>query len=164
MGFNLSVKITSRPCERGMFTRDQRGFPFVPDGAALGRFEGAKERVIIKPRSTLFREGFKLIAKLRVVRSLIVRERFVQNQLLRFMNLVKVDALGRQRRDFIQVCSGEQSCLEKFLGTYQQSIPGKRRIARVRRIAIAGRTERQNLPKTLAAGHQKVCEAIGVVT
>src|SRR5258706_15597725 len=72
------------------------------------------------------------------------------------MHASKINSIRRQRRDIVHVAPCEQSFLKKFFRTDEQSVPGKRGIAGVRRITIAGRSERQHLPQTLTAGDQKI--------
>ena len=82
---------------------------------------------------------------------------------LRLMNSLKIHPLSWQRRNLIQVILRQQSFLEKFFRTDEQGVAGKRGIACVRRITVAGWTQRQNLPQTLATGDEKIREAIRLI-
>ena len=79
------------------------------------------------------------------------------------MNSLKIHLLSWQRRNLIQVIFRQQSFLEKSFGTDEQGVAGKRGIACIRRITVAGWTERQNLPQTLATGDEKIREAIRLI-
>src|SRR2546425_3853070 len=112
----------------------------------MGGFQRAKQRIVIKPRSVLLSKRLERSAEFGVCRTLIISERFSKNGILNLVRAREIDELGRPRRDLGQLIFSQQPCLGKTLWTNQQSVAGKRRIAGVRRIAIAGWSQRQNLP------------------
>src|SRR5439155_26491699 len=63
-----------------------------------------------------------------------------------------------RRRNVRELEFCDQSLLEQFLRTDQQSVAGESRVTRIRRVSVACRSQRQDLPKTLTAGYEKICE------
>src|SRR5256886_14917204 len=63
-----------------------------------------------------------------------------------------------RRRNVRELEFCDQSLLEQFLRTDQQSVAGESRVTCIRRISVACRSQRQNLPKTLAAGREEIRE------
>src|SRR5207302_870844 len=99
MGFNLIVEIMASASERRRLALDQRAIPFVPGCVSVGALEGAEERVIIEPGRVLFGEGFEGTAKFCISRTLVTRERFVQDQILDVVCEFKVDPVRWRRRN-----------------------------------------------------------------
>ena len=74
----------------------------------------------------------------------------------------EVDVPWRERRTGgADLGLGEQSVLDQPFEADQQRIAGKRGEALVRRVAVAGRSERQHLPEPLAGGGEQIDELEG---
>src|SRR5947207_1810085 len=70
----------------------------------------------------------------------------------------EIDVMGWQRCEFFDVGGSEQAAVEERLQGDEQRVAGKGRRAGVRRVAEAGRAQRQNLPQRLFGGGQIVEE------
>src|SRR5271157_6460004 len=75
---------------------------------------------------------------------------------------------GRQPVEFyrvescrVKLCQLNPAALRQALQADQQRIPGKSRGRGIRRVAVADRPERQNLPQALASRSKKIDEAVG---
>src|SRR6187549_2082814 len=56
----------------------------------------------------------------------------------------------------------DQLVFNEEIGTYEQRVPGKSRIAGIGRIAITCRPERQHLPQRLTRGLKEIGEGVGL--
>src|SRR5438067_12962716 len=74
------------------------------------------------------------------------------------MRGAEIESWRGRRRNVRELAFCDQSLLEQFLGTDQQSVAGESRVTRIRRISVACWSQRQNLPKTLAAGYEEIRE------
>ena len=83
-----------------------------------------------------------------------------QDRVFVFVNGCKIDSFGCERLRRGKIIFRDQTFADQFFGTDEQRVAGKRRVARVRRIAIAGWPKRQYLPKALPRGFEEIREGV----
>src|SRR5205085_12619640 len=146
---------------RARVARDHRPLPLVPSCTVAHIFHRAKERVVVKPRGRLLTEGVKLAAQRWLARLFEVFEGAPEQFVFVFDDGAVLDALGRELRRFAYVLLTEQALFDQFVGTDEQSVTGEGREALIRRIAVAGRPQRQHLPERLPRPDEKIYEGVG---
>src|SRR5579871_4425970 len=122
----------------------------------LQRHEKCK---LMKPRSVPFAKRLELLP-IAPRAALKLCERLAQQRQLPGNDRSKVDDLERKLGAFGQVLCREIAAVEQALHADQQGIAGKGGKALIRRVSVAGRTERQHLPDALSGIPQEVGEGM----
>ena len=146
--------------DRIWLTSPQRLGPLGPCAGMELATQLGVERVIIEPRSlrtAKFAELLPLLGKSGIVRAAIeeVARGFGEQRQLAFFHFLKIHvaAAARQRGDAMVA---DPSPVAQKLQADERGVAGEGRGCGIRRVAVAGWTERQNLPDVLMGRGQEI--------
>jgi hypothetical protein len=114
----------------------------------LGRLERGEQGVVVEPGRLGPLELLERLAQL-AARPVAERLPGPVKQPLLVLGRVAVIDLARREVDVVQVRRRDQTVADEVVGTDEVGAAGERRVTLVRRVAVAGRAERQYLPPRL---------------
>src|SRR4029079_9916616 len=131
------------------------GRPIEPPYAAVAFLEGQEQAEWIEPLGLTTAKAFECGSQLRRGAGLESLEGPRGDRGFQRCDAIEINA-GPRQVGCRQVSAVEQPVANQSLEANEIGISGKSREALVRRIRVAGRAQRQNLPPTLPAGRELV--------
>ena len=145
---HLARQSLSRPVQRGWRAADQLFRPLEIAGAVVSRRQGSEQRIVVQPVGMVIAKVFEVRAQVRSRAGAEVLPCRLEQGELEALDGVEVDGRGRKGAARA-VGRPHQSVLDQPVGADQERVAGKRRQRLVRRIAVAGGTQRERLPPAL---------------
>ena len=122
-------------------------------------FQRSEKRVIIQPVRLALPECLKFRSKTRVIRLAKALESLPQQLRFQFMSIPVVDWSNRR---LLKLRLVQQSVFSQPFRTDQQRVTGECGIRGIRRVAVAGRSQRQHLPETLTGLDEEIDELVSL--
>src|SRR5207245_1998915 len=142
-------QIPTCPIERGGRTPDDLRGPLEVRSAAVSLFERAEQGVVVQPVRLRLTELFDRRLQVLARAGAEVPPSRLEQRVFESLDGIEIDRRWRKRAAR-EIARANESVLDQPLGADQQRVARERRQGLVRRVAIAGRPQRERLPISLS--------------